>query len=824
MPLQGLLRSANQQVDLDATAKAATDLRNGFFGKRLFETRAYNQVQVSGSSYPLADKTKFLATVFSGGLNLSRHGSQRLNLNGMGFEKADLQDADVLKQVQRVVETIRFHAPSFSQRFYHLSPEPATANPTWQNAKEVAVKDQDIYLYKVAANIRDFIDPDLQPTIIVDSKTLAPRKAPVSALNDEGTAVWAQGKDSGPFIQEAACRYRTTVSAAKSGGAAPYDLKVDYYIEFWNMTTKDIYASVQAGITTPHALGSNAFLRISNQQAWLTNSGGLLKATNSPAGDPIQDPTRDMVIDLNSGVFQNGQPVPKGVVFKAGACTVITTDPDYMTPQKIGSSSPAFSGNINLANTYYCSNLLNSDRNGPGKREYTGTLPTGATGIKPDFRDGTQDYDTEVILGNDLGLIESHPAAIAMGGSPILTSANAPQDDWYGGSLLGNGTTPSELGDPRTNNEQLVYTRFLSGASTSEPDQTRYFNTTSSPRFSLGAPNDTYVNPQLPNAWPDYYKGWSQTSTGNAINPDQNTAPAIVANGNLTSIGQLGDVFDPARVKGTVGSLGIGGSRGGGRTFRIGQKDDLADTTHVESATTGLSQEWASWRLPDFLSTTSDIQLPGLININGVRRDNGAALRAACYGMTVHSVSRNAIANSAAIGDPQLDSTEYTVANPPGGLQRLINQAITRLQGTDVTKPTYFRERGEISDLAIFSSAISGDLVTGVKMSEAFDHTREEFVRRLIDLTTTRGNIFSVYAIGQSVTQRNDAAKTLYVTGVHEVKVTFALVPKKADGTIFQTTQETFDPTDQNAIKQRFAKPDHYDIQFLQVAYPQSHP
>jgi hypothetical protein len=55
------------------------------------------------------------------------------------------------------------------------------------------------------------------------------------------------------------------------------------------------------------------------------------------------------------------------------------------------------------------------------------------------------------------------------------------------------------------------------------------------------------------------------------------------------------------------------------------------------------------------------------------------------------------------------------------------------------------------------------------------------------------------------------------VTGQHAVKVTFALLPKKADGTDFQVKQETFAPSDAAAVQERFAKPDHYDVLFLQT-------
>ncbi len=829
VPIQGLIRSARAPIDRDTAATQARNLRDGFFGKRLLDLPSFNQPDLQwdadGKPRYLGDGTKFLATIFSGGLNLSRHGSQRLNLNGLGFDNAAATNQEIQKGIKQVVETIRHHVPNFHQRFYRLQ-RPADADYKINDAKAVATAHQDPYLYKIAANIRDYIDPDLQPTMITNMGTVAPKAAPLSAFGDDGEIMWAQGKE-GLYLQEAAVRERITTTKTN------YTLKLDYYVEFWNMTNRDIYAMPVLGTTEPHALGGSPYVCIANQQRWLARKDGSeLTATNSPAGNPIQGPERDMVIDIANGVFHNGQAMPSGVVFKAGQCTVITTDPDYQTVVQVaGGGSPNFSGVVNVANTYYCSVLK------AGKREYLGPIPgpwTATTGgIKPDFRDGSEDYDTEVILGNNSGYIDSLPCAIAMGGSPVVTN-NESDQHWYGGTLLGNGTTSSQLGDPRTNNEPLNYTRFISGGSIGEPDQARYFNTTSKPRFSLGHPNDRYVGPQnnkktLPlgrwTTWPDYYKGWdypqnnaSYVGTGNATNPSEQTAPAFYADAKLESIGQLGDVFDPARVAGNVGSLGIGGARGGGRTLKIGQKDDLVDTTTVDAK----SQQWAAWRLTDFLGTTSDLELPGLININGLRRDNGAALRAACYGLTLNSVSWPiGSANPTITPAKEFDSEEYEDSQVKPGLQLLINQAIERLKQTDITKPSYFRERGEFSDLEAYSKTVPDpskpDLVAGVQGSDAFDRPREELYRRLSNLITTRGNIFSVYAVGQSIQELNDAAKTQRVTGQHAVKVTFALLPKKADGTDFRTKQESFDPTDEGAVQDRFLQPAYYDVLFLQV-------
>jgi len=857
LPIQGLLRSVRAPMDTPSTdinswAGSVRSVRNGWFGAQLFELRGFNHASLPYTdpsshkpvNYPLGDGAKFLATIYSGGLNMSRNGSQRVNLNGLGFDKdiSAVTDGEITKQIGQVVQTIKYHAPQFGQRFYRdQDPYPYTLAPVTpakqqqyaaiiNKANVVNATDADTYLYKVAATIRDYIDPDNRPTLILAPTTpggqpsVAPRVKPSGAMfaDDSDNIYWAQGKDGAPFIQEVVARYRTTCSSTPS---KTYDLRTDYYVEVWNMSNKDILAKDL----------NHPFLQIGDSPGWhghLTASGvgdPLTATNNTPvAGDPFEN--RPFTVDLLNGVKLGtaaGGPAPDGVVFKAGACTVISTDPDGLPAGGGASPTASSAGGFNAANTYYCGTILT------GKRQFTGPYPSNCNGIWMLWRDagGASDYGTAAILGNDYGYIDCAPYAVAhnnSSGSAHVTYGKSTDgatslDEVFGGSLIGNTNTASQLGDPRTNNEQLKFQRYKTGGVAAEPDVTRYPNSgTDGYRFTLGWPNANFTNPYLSTTtifpWKDYYKVWTQVSPGpfNSVpNPTADTAPAFIANENLKSIGQLGDIFDPARVLGAKGTLGIRYSRGGGRTFKIGQKDDLADT----SAANAYSQQWAAWRLTDFFDTSNEIYQPGLININGVRRDNGAALRAACYGLTLKTVSQASTASTPTVTAANaLDSVE----NDTTGIQVLVNQAIARLNNDPSAAkplPSYFRERGELADLSLYTDTVSTNgLLSGTKMAETFDHSREELFRRLAGMITTRGNVFSVYAVGQSITVGTNGKNV--VTGEHWVKTTFALLPKKKDGTDFQVTQETFIPDDATSRATRFAKPDHYDIQLLQVSSP----
>jgi hypothetical protein len=834
IPIQGLLRSARapfpSDAERDSFARDVVQLRDGFFGRRMLEMRGFNRAH---GSYNLGDEAKFLATLFSASHNVSRHGSQRLNVNGLGFDVMTTSsapaDGEIMQGVSRLVEAIRFHAPKFGERFYHdVAEEKVT--PIVLNAEQVTPAHRNIYLHKLAANLRDYIDIDFQPTILDRSGKLWPRRAPVTAMSArEGeNEAWAQGKDSAPFLQEAVARLR-----GGPIGSGRYQLSVDYYLEFWNMTGRDITAS---------ELGTKPFVRISNPPGWReqrnSGQGRLLLADNSPPGKPEEGRMLTIYLQSNAtgSVRRNGVSVPE-VVFKAGASTVITTDPDVAGAKRMES----LQGGTDSETTYFSANIV-------GKREFAGPLEAGAIGIIMQFGRDTvsTDYRTEVLFGNDEGYLDSHPAAVAYLTRAGLKAAGGEQV--HGGSLLGNGLAPSQLGDPRTNNEQLNIAIFRSGGIDSEPDQTRYANPLSKyPRFSLGRPNSVFVFPHEGYQWKDYYKGWERTGEGTepAPNPLPTSAPAVVANRRLKSIGELGHLFDPARVKSGKGQLGkIEGARGGGRTLKIGQPDDLISLETVNAATTDFplgpsavnrSREWASWRLCDFLSSSGDLNLTGQININGVRRDNGAALRAACDGMTLQTVARGPKDSTALSGDLPLSSEEDAAV----GLQQVITQAIERMNANE-PGPNYdpskayfgpFAERGELSELPIFNNREQHTEVTRslindlsgrpVNMADAMDRSREELFRRLVEMTTTRGSIFSVYVVGQSIAQ-NAASGVQRVTGTHRTKVTFQLVPRNSDGSPFGSARnidgtpkpESFDPA---KPAERFSKPHHYDIQILHV-------
>ena len=929
--------------DPNDDALAITNTRLNYPGNFFPDPLAFAHALPASTSTPtLADKLRYLTTNQSGTLNLTRHGTQRLNLNGI-FPKPtattnpETPPAAAVTQsaVDQIVQTLKFHLPDFGQRFYRTSTDTSSAT---LNAKQVAATGNisdpaTIYLYKVAANICDYLDTDSQPTMILAGGTVdtTPVGYGTSTLNDDQSTntYWAQGKESSPLIQEVVVRYRPIVGTTAAGSPlAPhdFDLQVDYYIEFWNMTDRDIYATKQSGALSaaPHLNDASVFVR--EQQGWAAyaaftsdHTGGVFTPTGDTQGlllpsNGSMGPLYDWQIDLSSSAVRGYDPATKdftttpggqnntqlGVVFRAGTVTVITTDPDCFKDRSIPNysyqyispySSSALSDNSDTVHTYPANVFFCPVVAGHGQREYRGHIqvPTGSDTsedgmtLSGEFYTSAIYSGTEVSLANNFGYLDLVRGAITKvkhpTGTPTLnyfytiTWKNKPpnntaSDTWrndysFGSALMGNvaepmpksisttgivePVTPSELGDPRTNNEQLQIAVDPGNSTTANNSDGSHYMPG---KRTLGLPNGVTVQPDLTAArmgWGDYFA----MPTGSPYpNADATNAPAVVGDGPLTSIGQLGDVYDPARVQGPGG---IVYSRGGGRTFKIGQHDDLYSFDPTGSAspnnTVGFasaSSGWASWRLADVFSIDDSQELPARININGVARDQGAALLAALNGWTFQPTTPSGAATdptihgdghaAAGLANLPLD----TGASSSHGAAQIINLILKRLGNATpslITPNGPFFERGELSELGADTTPIFGvnpagaspaantALVAGVDMNKTFDHGREEMFRRLSELICTRGDTFTVYAVGQAITQApitNPAnPPPMKVTGTHRLRVTFRLVPQDTHGNDFAPT--AFDGGDLTSnpisaqVAKRFSRPDHYNAQVLEV-------
>ena len=801
-----------------------------------------------------AAELRFLTTTHSAGLDLSRGGFKRFNINSITNGIAGPGDAvNVRAGLDRILAVITNtnSMPSFGQRFYRAT---NGTTSTINSSTAVTAAHANIYLQKLAANLLDYIDANDQPTVVNNDAAFSIRTGRPSygfdALGgglDGANSVAAMGVEAIPRLQEYAIHARIrslrhTASDAESFGfvvktnsgavnptSADFEIWLDHYFEFWHPGTNIIRLT-------------NAFLKIYDQPAFGPSgkiSGPLGQAgretSEIPIGNVTFRPGRTVVLttarsgEVSSGAnaSQNGFALIDTTKMASAADVVSLTVPD--ADRKFTGTTTATNQHVYNSQGSYGPSVFTGNTE-PYNRLFEVNLLPRSTSIT--------DYQSAVLIGNDNGVLESFvglPIAASTPGTPAISlcvsngyirdgMANlgaGNNDNVRGGSLRGNSsstTTPSSTeGDPRALNEQLRFLNYASGMANT--DQTRFYSTISSNQLpdgsTMGLPNANYVDPKR---WVDV-----SSTEANATN-----APLIVRNGPMQSIGELGHITDPARV---AGPGGIEFSRGGGRTLRVGQPEHRwwYDTNQNRP-----SRTWASWRLADIFTTSAAsngttaattqgvltnslgvvrggtntngavVSIPGLINPNGALRDNGAALRAALFGLSFQPLT-----GSGTLGVPNLAGLAANVTNVSTNLVR----RLTTVTGTDLPANTLnpLWERGEISELALLNSGTG--LAAGVNMSNVFDRGREELVRRSIEMITTRGSVFSVYAVGQALQVVSSRTNILSTA---RLKQTFEIIPQFATADAFL---DSFNPAQPAVVSRRFAAPTNYTVRVLATSY-----
>ena len=773
--LDGSLQSSSNSAIRNINAGNVIAARGSLSGS--FPTATTAALAGGLTNAQASPEFRFLTTAHARSLNLSRAGFKRFDVNTLASGLPGTARANMDRFIAALTNSSSI--PNFGQRFYRLATNAAGIN----NTAAVSNAHANIYLQKVAANLIDYMDSDDQPTVINSDAgfTLQTGKPAfgIEALGgglDGSNSVAAMGIENSPRLQEYAVHGRIrrmdplgfNTSAAPSDPSAAYEISIDHYFEFWNPGTRDITLN-------------NAFLKIYDQPRFGNNITGPLASPGRPTSE----------IPVN------------GVVFPAGQVTVLTTAPAAeINSLLVGANA----SRVVSLTTPQADRVFAGTTRDVSTNDFGGFNRLFNVSLKPRQTSFT-DYESAVLLGNDSGILESFvglPIVVSGGFVPALhfvvnsaqvqaTIGNLANGDAYfvrGGSLRGNSTvtsSPSSTeGDPRALNEQMVFRMYVADAATS--DQTRFFssdlgNASVPAQSTIGAPNANFVRPTN---WVDF----SSTTAGAA------NAPLIIRNGPLQTIGELGHLTDPAKVPGTSGSLtDVIYSRSGGRTLRIGQPEL---PRWYDGIQTNASRTWTSWRLADIFTVTNALTITGAVNPNGILRDGGAALRAALFDFRFQPSPEGATATA----NRAINTNNFLSAM----IARMTNATAAGLPAGSVN---VFWERGEISELPLFNSG--NTLASGVLMSNAFDRGREEVVRRSIEMITTRGSVFTVYAIGQSL---QTTATSTNVLSTCRLKTTFQLIPQFANPS--QAFDDSFSPA--NAAN-RFVAPTNYQVRIISSQY-----
>lgn len=823
-------------------------------------------------TYPgdLSERLKFSLTRYASSSEITTKGYPRLKLNEIVTSTMD--PLEVQNQVERIYQAIKVNAPQFGQRFYRKANNaslPSNVNPIlqdWNNDTYVTATDVNIYLKKVAANIRDYIDTDSQPTVIKTDSTIdvgSRPRLPIQStifnassgdgnLTNNPNPFIAIGKEALPYLNEYLFhldQIEPDGSSATQPAGKQHKFRMNYYFELWNPSTKDIKSQ---------DLGAGARIAIKGQPSW--NAGGPLSVNG----------------DSNSFYF-NLSDIP-GLIFRAGSITVLTTAPSLTPSAGLAGNTHYLSilnGPAATKYVYYVpvaalrplepiSSLPDSDQYWEGNCNFLvsgrwTTITSFRTNNTTNYQNGW-DYATQIFAGNNLGYLDSVPG---MGFAPnILNDTVAFRGDkrrdsthhWRGSAPIGNkqimgvGATINQnvsgTGDPRANSEPVNF--FYMWDQTTFPKQshmmesqweiTNTYNNdaNAAPNSSMGRPNAVQVDFTL---WMDRVRAntingmtapMAKLTAWAAYPQIANSALNLHRDNKMQQIGELGNIYDPIRLKiNAIADSNRMYLKGGGATFKIGQPDPVYGPEG--SAAVGFlksnrekSRDWAAWRLADIFTVNEDdpatldyqegLETLGTFNINSVRRDDGFALKA-----LLGKFKYNKVFNTQADldADPiRMDVSDELVADQQiqaGAIDSLVKDMKAYLDYNGA-----FMERGEMSELRIFANApATGQvaLVQNVSNFDLLDRAREEIYRRYSNVFTTRGNTYSIYVVAQSV-QKTKAGETVVGSTVRR-KTTVRLTPEYTNP--LGQNYDTFNPNDTNEVGERFKAPIGYKVRTLTI-------
>jgi hypothetical protein len=677
---------------------------------------------------------KPFVTIYSRHDDRSLDGKRRVNLNALVTSTTDA--AQIADQTLTIRDAIINNLPKFGERFYSAANGTATT-PTADHQKA--------YTTRIAANIRDFIDTDNQATIIQADGTAYAGNNPLFAnlgapkdMDDEMLPL-AFGKEKGLYVSEYLKIIRVidpSVPPVDTNSAVDVRFRFAHYIELANISQKTI---------SYNDLGEKPFILISGRSK--------VPLMNTANATPLR------ISDLKINLPENLSVPPRQFIY-------LTTDgPPWAGNQTafLGDPSKRFivaHSNNDEPGTW---KLINTT----GNSQLAGTL-AGYSEIYEDYQTTTKVADTDekkyaviidaatettytdqtesIILANNSGIIDcafriytNIRRSLCYGDKNPLwfsTYLNDPESSTDKAAPNGDTSARYTRGDLRSNMEigsMLKNTTALGWKNA----EVRYGgDLESNTNVTLGTINyeydklPTYVG-NFPRTW---RKGWYEYTSDLAGNH-------FVKNTNLTSLAELGYIYDPARYD-------IEGYRSMGATLRIGQSDS-ATNNRARSAAADY-QNWLGGRGNDSATNAAygknafllmdvfrtDTNTAGRINPNSAVRDGfGTVMRSALTNFVYESEATNGA--SSLLGSQTL--------NPTNTIAAVRSFATNSANG-------FLISVGDLSRIPAFwgNGTSSTNIVPTVAMSAASDAGKEEFLRRTANLLTTQSLAYTVYIVGQT--------------------------------------------------------------------------
>jgi len=624
--------------------------------------------RLSSPPYPLM--VGYSGTTFSSSNQLTSTGHRRANLGSI-FNEVDAVDAtsieEALQEFRRIVNS---RLPGFSERF----------QPEQMAAGEEADFLKRRYLDTLGVNLIDQLDTDSSPTWLGTENT-----GLTFPLNDREEGVYAVGQEAIPLLLGHAWWFRLQPKEVKAG-TMPFDGTVDHFFEFLNMSTKDFSAP----------------------------EGMVLKIRDRP--------------DLEGGAGAHELPdltIPlEGVVFPAGKVTIIST---AKLPPADSARFIAEEAKLQYIEVAEEARQISGEMELEESERQKESSPQYRLGVARDGALRDRDFHTFVEWGAGNQL---------WGYFPLLDLQNQEEGKsstlefvWekdqlepisrFFASRLDGSFPPRLTGDPRGLLSQLEF----SVPPVSGPDEeASERHTPFTPVSLISQTGNKAGSMALGDLLNDFWRRDQWPDDSQPFDGEAQSAASVILDRLPRHIGELRFVHDPRYST----SRDLEHERTGGRSLRIGRPESLDSERRF-------SPGWrrASWRLADAFGVQLQDrrylppQSSGEININGVLRDDGAALRAA-------------------LRDWRFQSDSQTAGQLPGHvLSDAEENALIESVREFIRVHGLYLERGEISEtpLEMLPGTMPPDQVN--------DRTREELLANLIPFLTTRSLSFRISAVAQ---------------------------------------------------------------------------
>ena len=273
--------------------------------------------RVGGQLAPdVHETTKFYETVFSLSDDLAGNGRRRANINALVTSPPNPTTATPATSIAANIDDIVYviagthlvtggfgPSPTGGARVFENGPVFSNTltnfgSRFWTSSPTPTTDQQNMYLERIAANIRDYVDSDSQPTYI-DISDQVQSGSRITLAWRAGSEPRALGKEGLPYLQEHTwVGLENSMSGDDTTTPRSYNVQVDHYFEFYNPYTRDFIAP------------PGTIIRVYNQPSWDAGTFAALQLL-------------DIDIDIS------------GQTFPAGQAMVVTTAPVASDPPNL---------------------------------------------------------------------------------------------------------------------------------------------------------------------------------------------------------------------------------------------------------------------------------------------------------------------------------------------------------------------------------------------------------------------------------------------------------------------------------------------------------